>query len=264
MSGTAPVTPTVVCTLGMHRSGTSLVARMLNLLGVHLGPEALVSRTGADNPKGYWEHQSFVEVNETILARFGGRWDAPPAFPAGWPQAARLGDLRDKARTLLGSFASAPLWGWKDPRTCLTLPFWQDLVGPMRYVMSVRNPRDVAASLARRNSMSAEEADRLWLAHTQASLAATIGHPRLFVFYEDLLTDWPAELRRMAAFVGHPERADAGRVRDAVGAFLDVQLCHHRSTIDDLVGDARISAATKDLYGEMQDLDDDAQILRRA
>src|SRR5262245_9181936 len=91
----------VICTVGMHRSGTSAVSRMLNLVGVHLGPDERVQTTGPDNPTGYWEHRSFVDINDEILARFGGRWDEPPSFPAGWPDDARLGDLREQARQLL-------------------------------------------------------------------------------------------------------------------------------------------------------------------
>ena len=60
----------VICTLGMHRSGTSLVSRMLNLLGVHLGTDQSLSGTNEDNPKGYWEHHTFALLNDEILARF--------------------------------------------------------------------------------------------------------------------------------------------------------------------------------------------------
>ena len=240
---------TVVCTLGMHRSGTSLVSRLLNFLGVHLGPDELIAKTGADNPKGYWEHQSFVDLNDEILARLGGRWDEPPAFPPAWPRDPRIVDLREKAsRLVLGNFVTEPLWGWKDPRTCLTLPFWQDLIGPMRYVMCMRNPCAVAASLSERNGMSFEKAEGLWLAHAEACLAHTRGRPRMFVVYEDLLRDWPSQLRRMAAFIGDPARADDPRVHEAVGGFLENQLCHHRSSVEDLVADPRISLATKRMY----------------
>ncbi len=239
----------VVCTLGMHRSGTSLVSRMLNLLGVHLGPGEAVSRTGRDNPKGYWEHEGFVGLNDEILARFGGQWDEPPAFPPSWPRDPRVGDLREKARHLLAEdFAAEPLWGWKDPRTCLTLPFWQDLIGPMRYLMCVRNPCAVVASLTDRNGMSSEKAERLWLTHVQASLAHTQGQPRMLVFYEDVIDDWRPELRRLAAFIGAPERADDPRVHEAVGGFLESEMCHHRPAMEDLVGDPAISLATKGLY----------------
>jgi hypothetical protein len=239
----------VVCTLGMHRSGTSLVSRLLNLLGVHLGPGQAVSKTGGDNPKGYWEHRSFVALNDEILARFGGRWDEPPAFPPSWPRDPRVEDLREAARQLLaGDFATEPLWGWKDPRTCLTLPFWQELIGPLRYVICVRHPCAVAASLARRNAMSFERAEGLWLVHVQASLANTNGQPRMFVFYEDVVDDWRPALRRLGAFIGRPEPADDPRVQDAVSEFVEKEMCHHRVSMEDLVADPRISFPVKAGY----------------
>ncbi len=245
MSGEAGV----ICTLGMHRSGTSLVSRMLNLLGVHLGPHQSVSGTREDNPKGFWEHHQLAQLNDEILARFGGRWDQPPAFPASWWSDPRLGDLREKARRLLtDDFATAPLWGWKDPRTCLTLPFWQDLIGSARYVICVRNPSAVAASLIRRDGMSPEKAERLWLTHVQSSLAHTSGQPRMFVFYEDIISEWAPELRRMAAFIGRPERGEDPHVHASVGAFLEPELCHHHLSMEDLAGNQGISFATKGLY----------------
>jgi hypothetical protein len=255
----------VVCTLGMHRSGTSLVSRMLNLLGVHLGPDEPISRTGTDNPKGYWEHDAIVAINDEILARFGGRWDEPPKLPSAWPREARLEDLREKARRLLAAdFAAAPLWGWKDPRTCLTLPFWQDVVGPIRYVLCVRNPLAVVGSLSRRNAMSSEKADLLWLGHVRASLALTDGHPRMLVFYEDILDDWRRELRRLAAFVGRPEHADDPSVCDAVAAFVEAGMCHHHPSMEDLVRDHRLSLSAKALYLDLVlrggESDDDGSI----
>ena len=107
----------VICTLGMHRSGTSVVSRILNLLGVHLGMHESVSGIRApDNPKGYWEHNPLALLNDEILARFGGQWDEPPAWPPSWPRDPRLADLREKARQLLTEdFAGEPVWGWKIP-----------------------------------------------------------------------------------------------------------------------------------------------------
>ena len=243
----------VICTLGMHRSGTSVVSRMLSLLGVHLGTHQSVSGTGADNPKGYWEHHQLVLLNEEILARFGGRWDEPPAFPPSWPSDPRLEDITEKARQLLTEdFAAEPVWGWKDPRTCLTIPFWQDLIGSIRYVMCVRNPCAVVASLSRRDGMSSEKAERLWLTHVQSSLAYTSGQPRMFVFYEDIINDWAPELRRMAAFIGRPERGEDPCVHASVGEFLEKELCHHRMSMEDLAGNQRISFATTGLYLAMR------------
>ena len=244
---------TVVCTLGMHRSGTSLVSRMLNLLGLYLGPDEQISATGDDNPRGYWEHRSFVEINEQILARLGGRWDQPPPFPPAWACDPRLADLKEDARRLVAEeFGARPRWGWKDPRTCLTLPFWQAVVGPMRYVLCVRSPRAVMGSLTRRNGFLPEKGERLWLGHLQASLAHTSGRPRLLVCYEDVLDDWPLELDRLAAFLGDPERARDPRVREAVGRFVDDEMCHHNGSLEEVAGDTRVSVPALGLYAALR------------
>jgi hypothetical protein len=259
---------TVVCTLGMHRSGTSLVSRTLNLLGVHLGAPQYISNAGDDNPKGYWEHHPLALLNDEILARFGGRWDDPPVLSEGWTHDPRLEDLRSSARRLLVEhFAAAPLWGWKDPRTCLTLPFWQDLIGTMRYVLCLRNPCAVVASLGRRNGISSARAERLWLTHVGSSLAHTSGQPRLFVFYEDMIDDVAPELKRLNAFIGGPERQDDPRIPARVAEFLETDLCHHRMSIAELAGDRRISFATKSLYLALRGhapVDQPAESVRRA
>ncbi|MEO7270817.1 MAG: sulfotransferase [Vicinamibacterales bacterium] len=253
---TSPLTAgaTVICTLGMHRSGTSLVSRILNLLGVDLGPRALVGTVADDNPRGYWEHPSIRDINDEILARFGGYWHDPPAFPAKWTQDPRLADVKTRAAQLVQrNFAGKPVWGWKDPRTCLTLPFWQEVLGPMRYVICVRNPCAVAESLVTRDGIRFADAERLWLTHTQAALAQTAGHSRLLLFYEDLFEDWRPQLRRLSAFVGDPQRAEDPKVDAALAAFLDRGLWHHRQTLDDVLRSEGVSTATRSLYGLLRE-----------
>jgi len=122
------------------------------------------------------------------------------------------------------------------------------VLGPIHYVICVRNPCAVAESLVMRNGMRFADAERLWLAHTQAALAETAGHSRLLVFYEDLFEDWRPQLRRMAAFVGDPQRADDPKVHAALSAFLDRDLWHHRYTLDDVIRSQGVSAATRSLY----------------
>src|SRR2546425_6536349 len=125
--------PQVVCVLGMHRSGTSLLTRIINLLGVYLDPEESLMKASKWNPKGFWEHQGIIDINDEILVRFGGSWGCPPVFPDHWHKAPQLDDLRDRARRLMAKdFGDAAVWDWKDPRTYLTLPFWQMLIPSMR------------------------------------------------------------------------------------------------------------------------------------
>src|SRR4029078_4409137 len=67
-----------------------------------------------------------------------------------------------KARLLIEKFDSAGVWGWKDPRNSLTLPFWQNLVPSMKTLIMVRNPLEVAHSMKERNGISYSLSLRLW------------------------------------------------------------------------------------------------------
>ena len=104
-----------LCISGMHRSGTSLVARLLNFAGVHLGPESELMAATAANPDGYWENIEFVKLNDQILAELGSRWDVPRPLPEGWEADERMHPLRRRAQDLIERFAGHEPWGWKDP-----------------------------------------------------------------------------------------------------------------------------------------------------
>lgn len=219
----------VICVLGMHRSGTSLLTRLLNLLGVYLGPEDHLLKPGTSNPKGFWEHEHIARLNEEILSRLGGSWFEPPVFPPRWETADALEDLRQRAAFIIErDFAGAALWGWKDPRTCLTLPFWQRLVPQMLYVSCLRTPLDVAHSLYKRNGMPLEQGLRLWLLYTKAALEHTSGRMHIAAGYEDILSDWPREVDRLARFLGLSEVAAGKEVCGGIRDFIDRKLQHHR------------------------------------
>jgi hypothetical protein len=240
----------VVCILGMHRSGTSLLARILNLLGVELGPDdALTTEPVAANPKGYWEHTELTTISDAILKRHGGTWDEPPWLVPGWEASAALDDLRLRAGQLIQNhFAKAEMWGWKDPRSCLTLPFWQQLLANMRYVICLRNPVDVAHSLAQRDGLSIEKSAWLWLTYVSAALKYSDGKPRVVVFYEDLMEAPIKELPRLAEFLGKPERANETLVHDAVAGFIEKGLQHHRSGFSEEGAMSAIELGARALY----------------
>jgi hypothetical protein len=174
---------TAVCVLGMHRSGTSLVAGVTKLVGVYFGPAEHLMKPNLYNTKGYQEHQSFVKINETILSRFGGKWYDPPKLPPGWENAPQLDDLKQQARAMIDQeFAQAELWGWKDPRTCLTLALWQQLVPGILYLICLRHPMSVVRSLEHRDHLSLTRSVYLWLFYLNSALAQIAGHQRTVIF----------------------------------------------------------------------------------
>jgi glycosyltransferase involved in cell wall biosynthesis len=241
--------PDVICVLGMHRSGTSVVARLINLLGVYLGPSERLVPPDADNPRGYWEHLAFHDVNEQILARFGGSWHEPPVFPPGWPNSPDVAPHAQQARAAIAEdFADAVRWGWKDPRTCLTLPFWQTLGLPLRYVVCVRNVSEVVRSLQGRDGFSADKGAALWLTYTASMLTHTAGRPRLFVWYGDLVEDPEREARRIAKFLGVPAALDGVEGCAAVQGIVDEVLQHHRGSLVETAEDDEVLFPAKAVY----------------
>jgi hypothetical protein len=238
----------VVSVLGMHRSGTSLVARILNILGVYLGPEEELLERKPDNPEGFWELKPIIQLNEELLVRCGGTMQDPPSFPPGWESDASLSPLLEQARLMLEEhFTRREVWGWKDPRTCLTLPFWRRLVEPTHYVFCIRNPMEVAHSLRCRDGFPPEMSGRLWLEYTSSGLRNTAGAHRLVVFYEDIMDDWRGEAQRLKDFIGL-----SGGDEDTLANAVRMALRHHRALPEEVVGNLRIPFASRSLYATLR------------
>lgn len=193
---------TAVCIAGMHRSGTSMITRLMHMCGVNLGPEGDLLVPTADNPEGYWESRSLMMINDQILAGFGGGWDFPPALDAGWTTRPDLMPLRHQARQLLRVFEGQQVWGWKDPRNSLTMPFWRELIPNITTLVCLRNPVEVAASLHSRGYASQYFAYDLWLQYNRAVLANTTPENRIVTHYESYFVDPAAELRRVTTALG--------------------------------------------------------------
>ncbi len=228
----AAASPTV-CITGMHRSGTSFATRALELLGVSLGDAAGLLVPGPDNPAGYFENRSIQELNDELLAFLGGAWDHPPVLSIGWADDPGLDPFRVKAATIVAAdFGDAiarggPI-GFKDPRISLLLPFWRTVRPVSATVVMVRDPREVAASLAARNEIDPAQASVLWLRYLYAATANDPHH--LMVAQQDFFDDLARTLERIAAHLDltPPTPEVVAGVRD----HLDPGLRHHVAPAD--------------------------------
>jgi hypothetical protein len=191
----------IVLMAGMHRSGTSMIARLMNICGVDLGDEKNLTPPADDNPEGFWEHDEFRAINDAILASFGGSWDYPPTLETSWEKSAHLDELHPRTTELISKFMGKPVWGWKDPRNSLTYPYWKSFLPEMRIVICLRNPHDVHHSLARRGYSSSVFSYNLWLAYYQTLLNSIGQTPFLVTHYESYFHDPDAELRRVLNFL---------------------------------------------------------------
>lgn len=127
--------------LGMHRSATSTIARGLRKAGVYMGDKLLPANTW--NPKGYYENIDFVKMNDKILKLAGGKWYDPP------PRHRIINTtnlVAEEIQELIRKY-SVGLWGWKDPRTSLTIDCYMPFLNKPIFITCLRNPGDVARSL---------------------------------------------------------------------------------------------------------------------
>ncbi len=258
-----------VLVIGMHRSGTSLVTRMLEALGLFVGADL------EENHESRW----FMGRNEDVLRLAGATWDQPGPVDRLLADPARRGEAVARLRRAMRSPARARYtgrqrlagrpWGWKDPRTTLTAPLWLELFPEGRVVHVVRHGVDVAASLVQRNRTeppprwrrppatpfargggrgTLEAGLELWEDYVRRGreLVAAQGHLAVELRYEDLLAAPRPHLRRLAGFAGlGPDRdrvAAAAALADPAGRF------RHRHA-GDLAGFAAASRARLEVHG---------------
>jgi hypothetical protein len=245
-----------ICITGMGRCGTSLTTAIIGLMGVDLGPtETMLSANPDDNARGYWEQHDIYEINEQILHAFGGTWANPPELSQGWERSPALDGIRDQARDSLTTLFGAgnPRWAWKDPRASVTLPFWRELIGNMDYVLCVRNPADVAASLAKRDNedLDFEDSVALWLRYLRAALESTDKSRRLILRYEDYFTDTERQIERLTEFVCGPGTQLSDETYDRVVGFIDPKLWHNRDPSEGAARIREVSPEAADLYAHL-------------
>jgi hypothetical protein len=221
-----PVDIAPLCVLSVGRSGTSLTTRALHHLGAHVGAPADLMPASADNRHGYWEHVGIYEINEAILAAFGGSWYDPPALFHGWETDPRLDALAARATALAAELGSTGCrWAFKDPRVAVTLPFWQRVLGELEYVICVRDPQAVIHSIRNTGLAGTTPAAsaRLWLDMNAGILRQTVTGQRTFVFYED----WFEAPERVAADLARA--VHRGAVDRRAGSSMSVDAVLDRS-----------------------------------
>ncbi len=174
---------------GMHRSGTSMMARFLHASGVDMGRDLVPG--GPGNERGHFEDVRFLEFHSRILHReYGsGAWGpGPPSLTSR--------DREDALRLLTSRSASGMSpWGWKDPRTALFLDLWAELAPEACFVFLVREPSQVADSLCRRM-------DKLYPG-LRSRRNSWWGHSREMLLY---LRYWRVFNRAIADFVARSSR----------------------------------------------------------
>jgi len=250
-----PPTRRAFVVVGMHRSGTSAMARVLSLLGSTLPERLMVPE--AHNPAGFWEPQAVADLNDEILAAGDSEWDdvfafRPRPYLANFDRSylSRAVDLLDE------EFKDAEVIVLKDPRISVLTSFWDRALREAgfetHYIVMIRNPLDVAESLRVRDGFPREKSLLLWSSYMAAVHRDTRNYPSTLVSYDQLMKDWRSVRDRIQQDAGFPFPRDTSAAALEIDRFLDDRLHHHRSETD-LLSREDVPDLVKSLYRAFSD-----------
>lgn len=238
-----------VLVAGMHRSGTSLLTQVLVSLGC-AAPKTLME-ADEHNASGYWESTRIRELNDALLESAGSSWDDWEPLNPEWLASPAAAEFSDRAQALLREeYGAKRLFALKDPRICRLLPFWCEAIrrfgAEPRIAISLRNPFEVAASLAERDAIPASIGLLLWLRHVLDAEAQSRSTSRAFAGYDDLLANWETVVQRMGRELGiaWPRRSTTAAVE--IEERVAPSLRHHVK--GDALDDPAVSRWTKSTF----------------
>jgi GT2 family glycosyltransferase len=243
---------TALLVLGMHRSGTSAVTRVASLLGADL-PQKLMPSSKNENDLGFWESIELYMLHEELLASGGSYWDDWRRFNPDWYDSPAAETFTKRCIDYLQKdFGSSYFFVLKDPRMCRLVPFWintlQLFSADVRVLLPIRNPREVAASLKKRNDFNPVKSYMLWLRHVIEAEYYTREVPRYIFQFDELLADWRALISRasVALDLSWPKRSDQSEID--IDSFLDSRLKHHSWNPQSITQSSSLSTWIKDVY----------------
>lgn len=211
------------------------------MLGFHLGAETL--SPAEDNPKGYFENREIVALNNRLLKELHSRWDVLGfSHPCDWksPEIQRFSD--EALQILTGFDERSTLWAIKDPRICMTLPFWQGVfkraqVGQVYYLHMIRHPLEVARSQQKRHHLNPDlhvfgKDERyfvlLWHEYHRHAIEALDSDRNMIVAYDELLRHPAETLFEVARFTD--VKAEPQQVSSFAETFIEAGLHHHSAS----------------------------------
>jgi glycosyltransferase involved in cell wall biosynthesis len=254
-----PSQRTCLLVLGMHRSGTSAITRILNLMGAAL-PKQLVGALPG-NEAGHWEPKRLVLLHDQMLAEAGSSWRDLRPFDPTKLTADRLEHYKTMIRSIIqDDFGDARVFVLKDPRICRIIPIYLAVLSELNVtihpIIMIRDPLEVAASLSARNKISNAYGLLLWLSHCLDAEKYTRDISRIFVSYDSIVNDVVNVTALLRKFLDEhlPFFSISQDVDNLIRLSIRRDLRHQVSLLDD--DDKHLSAKTwiNETYRAFQEL----------
>jgi hypothetical protein len=202
VEATMPAGPWLLV-VGMHRSGTSAVTGALGYLGFAVPVAQDRWAPSPDNPD-HWESRALGNHDDAVLEQIGGTWDRPPDPELDWESDPCLGldEVGDPVEAAGKAFPNPGPIVWKDPRTCLLMPYWLARIPkPVAAVFIWRSPLSVARSLQARDGMHLADGVALWERYNRSALTGLVGVDTFVLRYESIIEDPVGELGELIGWL---------------------------------------------------------------
>lgn len=243
-------TKRAVLVLGSGRSGTSVLTKCINFMGISLGTDNLLAPSKRINPKGYFENKDVIKIHKSLGSKIRYR----PAFKGYYDSSKIKKDRTDLTKYLSDKFQKEAYLVIKDPRMNDYIELWQHVLDDISVesaeIILIRNPLDVVASNSRAWHRDKILALRQWQVRTLLSLRDTKGYPRIVVSYEDLFHKTLPTLHRLADQLILPWPKDEQALQDKIDGFIDPNLQKSDSgeSIEDFKAEKDLEDDVKELY----------------
>lgn len=245
---------TCILVLGMHRSGTSAITRVLSYMGAALPLNILGANEG--NETGHWEPERLIAIHDELLSELGSSWDDWQLIDLDRLTQERKRYYQKQVQTTIqDEYKDVNLFVLKDPRVCILLPFYRELFEDIdvdiKVVAQFRNPIEVMDSLQTRNGMFESDAALLWLQYVLRSEKTSRGLDRVFIKYEDVVNNWRSCHETITNFlnVNWPYKLD--EIEDQIDQFVRPNLCHHNHKDEEVLFDPLLRQWVGEAYNAL-------------
>ena len=229
---------TCVVVLGMHRSGTSLLAGVLSILGVDFGNKLLPPREF--NPKGFFEHVNILNANIDLLKHLGvDREGWLSELRDDWHQDSEIINFKNKIKKIIQEdFSESDIFGFKDPRISILLPIYVEILEELgiRAVFAIADRQDfeVALSLEKRANLSLIQGLRS-TAYFKRNIEVYLkDQVSVKVNFDQLINDPVYTVEKTIQKLGIPVSLN-DRNLGLLKEFIDPGLKHHTVTSNDFI-----------------------------
>ena len=174
-----------VVVLGMPRSGASIIADLLTMIGLDSGTLRLCDD---------FANNDLTLAHEILMRDLGCKWNMIGDLPSGWQTSEAAAKAEKSIQSILEHrFAKDTTWVIHDPRICRFLPLWLQLFKTMNVtpalVVNVRHPLENARSLVDYDAYDLKTAFLLWLSTHRDIFSVTHRLSHLLTTFDQVLAD---------------------------------------------------------------------------